>query len=565
MAFSRPPAAPRRLRDDNQRAVNVIDELERGRERYAGAAWRKAYESLASADRAQPLGAQDLELMATSAYMLGREDEYFRALERAHRAHLEAGEELRAARSAFWIGVNLARQGEMGRAGGWLGRAQRIVERQKRDCVERGYLLIPAVFQHEAAGEWEAAAATASSAAEIGERFGDSDLFGLAAHEQGHILIRQGRVGDGLRLLDEAMVAALAEELSPIVTGIVYCGVILACQEAYELGRAQEWTAALTQWCERQPDLVAFTGRCRVHRAEILQLRGTWPDALEEARRAEERSTAGNNPLAAGEAAYLQGEVHRLRGEPAAAEDAYKEASRCGRAPQPGLALLRLAEGKGDAAVAAIRRAVDETAERLRRARLLPTYVEIMLAVGDVTEARSACVELEETATQQGGAMLGAMAASARGAVELAEGNAPAALVALRRAWQTWQDLEAPYEVARVRVLVGLACRSLGDEEAAALELETARDTFAELEAAPDLARIDSLIEAPPRGDAHGLTTRELEVLRHVASGKSNREIASALVISEHTVARHVQNIFAKLGVSSRTAASAYAFEHDLA
>jgi len=521
-----------------------------------------AYKWLSQADQAAPLGAEDLELLATSAYMMGRDDEWMSVLERAHHLYADAGEALRAVRCAFWVGINLALRGEVGPATGWLGRAQRLLEREGRDCVERGYLLLPVVFQHEATGDWEAACATAADAAEIGERFGDRDLFALAVHEQGQILVTHGRVKEGLGLLDEAMVAVTAGELSPIVTGLVYCGVIASCQEVYELRRAQEWTAALTQWCEQQPDLVAFTGRCLLHRAEIMQLRGGWQDALEEARRACQRQ--GMSQAGAAQAFYRQGEVHRLQGEFAAAEEAYREASRCGWEPQPGLALLRLAQGRGDAAAAAIRRAVGETAEGLKRAGLLPAYVEILLAVGDAEEKRSACCELEEIAEGYESGMLGAMAAHARGAVDLAGGDARAALVALRHAWQVWQELKAPYEAARVRVLVGLACRALGDDDTAALELEAARGVFEELGAAPDLARVDALTRRAASGETHGLTPRELEVLRLVAAGNSNREIASALVISEHTVARHLQNIFAKLGLSSRTAASAFAFEHDL-
>jgi DNA-binding CsgD family transcriptional regulator len=496
--------------------------------------------------------------------MLGRDDEYLSALERAHRAYLDGGEALRAVRCAFWVGMNLTLRGEMGHATGWLGRAQRLVEREEGDCVERGYLLVPVMLRHEATGDWEAAYATAADAVEIGERFDDPDLISLAVHEQGCALIQQGRVEEGLGLLDEAMVTVTAGEVSPIVTGIVYCSVIMGCQEVYALHRAQEWTAALTQWCEQQPDMVAFSGRCMVHRAEIMELHGAWREALEEARRAHQRCVQGKNRAAAAQAFYRQGEVHRLRGEFAAAEEAYREASRCGFEPQPGLALLRLAQGNDDAAAAAIRRAVGETTEPLKRTRLLPAYVEIMLAVGDAQEARGACRELEEISAVYESAMLGAMAAQARGTVDLAEGNARTALPALRRAWQVWQELEVPYEVARVRVILGLACRALGDDDTAALELEAARDVFAQLESAPGLARVDSLARRAPSVDAHGLTPRELQVLRLVAAGKTNKAIAAELVLSERTVDRHVSNIFTKLHVSSRAAATAYAYKHQL-
>jgi ATP/maltotriose-dependent transcriptional regulator MalT len=452
----------------------------------------------------------------------------------------------------------------MGRASGWLGRAQRQVERDGRDCVEQGYLLLPVMLQHAATGDYEAAYRTGADAVEFGERFGDADLVALAVQEQGNALVKQGRVEEGLGLLDEAMVAVTVGELSPIVTGLVYCSVIDGCHEAYALRRAQEWTAALTAWCEQQPDMVAFTGRCLVHRAEIMHLHGAWQDALEEARRAGERLAQGTSRAATAQAFYQQGEVHRLQGEFAAAEEAYRDASRCGGQPQPGLALLRLAQGNDDAAAAAIRRVVGETTEPLKRARLLPAYVEIMLSVGDVQEARSACRELEEIQEGDEGGMLGAMVAYARGAVDLAEGDARAALVALRHAWETWQELEAPCEAARASVLVGLACRALGDDDTAALELEAARGVFAQLGASPDLARVDALVPSAPSSDAHGLTPRELQVLRLVAAGATNKAIAAELVLSQRTVDRHVSNIFTKLRVSSRAAATAYAYEHQL-
>ena len=544
--------------------VDAMHELEQGREAYARRAWRDAYESLSDADQAAPLGAEDLELLATSAYMVGHDNEYLSDLERAHHVYADAGEALRAVRCAFWVGINLARRGEMGRASGWLGRSQRLLDREEHDCVEHGYMLLPAMFQQEATGDHDAAVATAAKAAQIGERFDDPDLFALAVHSQGQLLVTQGRVEAGLGLLDEAMVAVTAGELSTIVGGLVYCGVILGCQEAYEVRRAREWTAALTRWCEAQPDMVAFTGTCLVHRAEILQLHGAWPDALEEARRAGERCVDAENQAGAAEAVYRQGDVHRLRGDFAAAEAAYREASRGGREPQPGLALLRLAQGDNDAAAAAIRRVAGETTERPKRAGLLPAYVEIMLGAADVEEARGACRELEEIAGGYESDMLTAIATQARGAVDLASGDAPAALVALRHASRVWRELEAPYEGARARVLVGLACRAVGDDDAAAMELDAARGVFSDLGAAPDLAWIQSHSHSARPSDAHGLTQRELQVLRMVSAGETNKAIAAELVLSERTVDRHVSNIFAKLGVSSRAAATAFAYEHQL-
>jgi DNA-binding CsgD family transcriptional regulator len=558
------PEATRSRHSRSGDAVDTAGRLERGRQAYVGRAWRDAYESLSLADQLAPLCAEDLDLLATSASMLGHDAAYVEILERAHHAYLDAGEALRAVRCAFWVGTHLAIRGEMGGATGWLGRAKRLVELEQRECVERGYLLVPQMMGQEAAGDYEAAYATAVEAAGIGEYFGDRDLRALALHEQGRILAKQGSVASGLELLDEVMVAVISGELSPIVTGLIYCSVIEGCQQVYELGRASEWTAALTRWCDEQPDMVSFTGRCLVHRAEIMQLHGAWPEALEEARRAGQRFAQVMNPVSAGEASYRQGEIHRLRGDLVSAEDAYREASRCGWEPQPGLALLRLAQGDKAAASASIRRVVGEATERLRRAGLLPTHVAIMLAVGDTDEARRACLELEEINEGYRSAMLGAMASHARGALALADGDAWAALVALRRACQVWQELAAPYECARARVLVGMACRALADEDTAALELEAARGVFAQLGAAPDLAHVDSLVPGASPRATHGLSPRELQVLRLIAAGDTNKAIATALFLSERTVDRHVSNILAKLRVASRAAATAYAYEHQL-
>jgi DNA-binding NarL/FixJ family response regulator len=538
-------------------ARDRADELERGREAYARRAWHEAHDRLSGVHEQEPLDAQDLELLATAAFMIGRDDDCVGWLERAHQRHLEDGETLRAVRCAAWIVLNLATRGAIGPATGWLGRAQRLAA-PEGECAERGFLLLPGVFQQEAAGDFAAAAGVADEAVRIGEQYGDRDLFALAVQAKGYMLIKNGQVREGLALLDEGMVAVTAEELSPIVTGIVYCGVILACQEVYEVRRAREWTRALADWWATQPEMVAFTGRCLVHRAEVMQLGGAWRDALEEARRAGERFVEVGNP-AAGLACYRQAELLRLQGDFVEAEKAYREASAFGWEPQPGLAQLRLAQGRTDAAVAAIRRAESSATAPLDRARILPAFVEIMLTAGDVDSARQACLELEELATRYESAMLAAMVAHARGAVHLAEGEPREALVALRSAGETWRALDAPYEIARTRVLVGDACRQVGDEEAAAMEHDTARRIFERLGAKPDLARFEQ-----PTNVGHGLSRREVEVLRLVAAGKTNREIAASLVISEHTVARHLQNIFAKLGLSSRAAATAFAFEHDL-
>ncbi len=541
--------------------VQAAGDLAQGRESCARRAWADAHAALSRADASEPLQAADLELLATAAYMLGRDDGFVAALERAHRAHLDADEIPRAVRCAFWIGITLMLRGHSARATGWFGRAERLLGREERDCVERGYLLIPLGLAHGAAGDWDAAYATAAETAAIAERFGDRDLLALAVQDQGCSMIRRGQGAEGVRLLDEAMVAATAGELSPIVTGLVYCSVITFCQEICDLRRAQEWTAGLARWCEEQPDMVAHTGQCLVHRAEILQVHGAWPDALNEARRAAERFARARNETAAGHALYRQGEIHRMTGDFDAAEDAYRTASRHGFEPQPGLALLRLAQGNSDAAATAMRRLLTETPDRLSRARLLPAYVDAMLAAGDVESARTGCRELAEIAAERESAMLDALVAQSRGAVELAEGEPGRALLSLRRACESWHELDAPYEIARVRVLLGQACRALGDEEAATLELDAARAVFERLGAVHEVSRLTGLTAKAPAG---GLTARELQVLRLVAAGATNKAIAAELVLSERTVDRHVSNILAKLRVSSRSAATAFAYEHEL-
>jgi DNA-binding CsgD family transcriptional regulator len=542
----------------------VLNAIEQGREAVARRAWARAFRAFVKADHGCPLGAEDLEHLAVAAYMLGRNQDHFECMKRAEREHRNAGNLLRAARCAFWAGINLAMRGRASHAAGWFGRAQRLADRGRRDSVEHGYLLIPTLLKHAGERDWRGVAEVGKRAERIAERHGEADLFALAAHERGHALIRLSRVEEGLRLMDEVMVSVAADELSPVVTGLVYCSVIAYCHELFQLSRAQAWTQALSGWCERQPEMMAHTGQCLLHRAEVMQLRGDWRMALQEAQRAKTKFAKAAHSSAAAYALYRQGEVQRLQGRFDKAEAAYREAARSGYEPQPGLALLRLAQGRTTAAASAIRRALAETTDPVRRAKLLPASVEIFLGEGSIEQARDACSEIEKSSRDSGSTLLDALSAHSRGALELAEEKPDSALGTLRRAFQVWRDLEVPYEAARVRVLIAKACRILGDEETAALELDAARRAFSELRAAPDLAQVSALARGAMSRSEHGLTKRELEVLRHVASGRSNKAIARDLALSSRTVDRHLSNLFDKLGVSSRSAATAFAYRHGL-
>ena len=537
------------------------DIRERGRDCYQTRRWKDAFAALSQADRIEPLDAQDLWFLAWSAHLSGRDDDFAQAMGRAHRAYLDAGEPLAAARCAGWLGAILELNGEAGPGAGWLSRAERIIERECVDCPERGFLILMSAFEYADAGEPDAMLSTATQAFEIAERFGDANIAATALALQGRARLARGEIKAGLAMLDEAMVSVTSDELLPVVTGLIYCNVIDACQEVYDLRRSQEWTSALTRWCDGQPDLVPYAGQCLVHRSELLQLRGEWPRALDEATRACVRLTG--RPAVA-DAHYQLAEMHRLRGEFVEAEQAYRRVGEFGRQPQPGLALLRLAEGRLNVAAAAINRVLDETSDRIARCRLLPAYVEIMVVTHEVAAARTAADELFKINETLEAPFLRASAAHAQGAVSLAEGDPAGALILLRRALSVWGKLDAPYESARARVLVGLACRALGDFDSAEIELDAACQVFQRLGATPDVDRVRKLARSGEPSSRSGLTAREVQVLSLVAAGRTNREISSTLMISEHTVARHLQNIFSKLGVSSRTAAAAFAHEHSI-
>lgn len=535
--------------------------VKEGRRAVEAREWRRAHGALTAARLEGSLGPPDLWRLAVAAYLVGEEADFVDALQDAHHAWLDAGDVLEAVRAAFWLGQHLASRGEMARASGWFGRTARLVDERQAEGAAQGYALLTTGHRQLMEDRLEESAQTSARAGEIGRRCRERDLTAMGTHMQGRALLRLGRLREGVSLLDEAMVAVAGDELSPVATGLIYCSVLSACREIHDLHRASEWTTALSDWCAGQPDMIAYTGPCLVSRAEIMQQRGEWSRAVEEAQMAADRFARGSGPGSAGPALYQKGEIHRLRGEHAAAEEAYRAAAAAGREPQPGLALLRLAQGAGDAAVAAIRRCLAEARPPLSRARLLPAFIEILVARGELDDAWGACEELDGIAATWPGPALEAVAAQARGATLLARGDAQGALPQLRRACRAWVALDAPYEAARVRVLLAAACEAHGDIDGAALERVTARAAFERLGAAPELERMGTA----RGGTAHGLTPREREVLRWLATGRTNRAIGETLHISEKTVARHVANIYGKLGVSSRAAATAYAYEHDLA
>jgi tetratricopeptide (TPR) repeat protein len=348
--------------------------------------------------------------------------------------------------------------------------------------VEHGQLHVALARAARGSGEFDAELAHARKAISIGRSFGDCDLVALGQYIEGRLLVKQGAVKDGMAILDDAMLAAVQGELGPMATGQVYCNVIAACQELGDLPRAAEWTEALRVWSRSQPVSV-FPGLCRVHRAEVMHLRGEWSEAEEEARQA-----CGDllevMPAFAGEGFYEVGEVRRRLGELADAETAFRRASELGRVPQPGLALVRLAQGKPDSAVTGMRAALLQETNRLTRGKLLPAQVEIAIATGDVAAAEAAAAELEAIAADYGSAVLEAASIASRGAVELAQSDASAAVRSLANAWRLWQEAACPFEAAESRRMLGLAHRALGDEEGAELAIAAARSVFEELGAA---------------------------------------------------------------------------------
>jgi DNA-binding CsgD family transcriptional regulator len=539
--------------------VGVVDELEQARSDYERGDWVAAldiWSDLALED----MSADDLHAAGLAAYLLGRRDSAVDFHQRGFVLYQQAGAVAGSMRCCFHLALTFGSSGAHALESGWITRAERLLDDVDEDAVEHGYVALLNMYRHLEVGDLPSATAAAEAATVVGRRHRDADLIALGLSCQGRLAMYAGRIAAGLALLDEAMAGAAARELTPVVFGDVYCTAIEGCQEIGELGRVAEWTSALHRWCLAQPGLVAFTGQCSVHRGQLMRVHGAWSAALDEFASAIERYRQVGIVAAVGLAEYEQGDVLRQRGEYGAAEAAYERASEHGYDPQPGRALLWLARGSTDAAVAAVRRLLTEASDPVSQCRLLPPAVDVLVSAGVLDDARAVVARLEEIAVQVGTPSLQAYAALASGTTDLASGDATGALPQLRRARRLWTHARNPYEVARVRLVTGRALVALGDAESARQELETALATFRQLGATPAADAAERLLGR--NGHPGGLTAREVEVLRLVASGRSNLQIAQALVLSEKTVARHLSNIFVKLQVGSRTAAAAYAFEH---
>jgi ATP/maltotriose-dependent transcriptional regulator MalT len=536
----------------------TIDELLQAREAYDRRDWADALDRLRGVGS---LGADDTLALATSAYLTGDVDEAVRALQRGYQDTIKSADSMGAVRFAFWLALILNVRGEFAVGGGWVARTQRLLENQPADLPERAYVLVHEFYQHLAHSNFAAAAETATRLVESARRFGNHDLVALGLMCQGRMTLYSGQVQAGLALLDEAMVGISAGEVSPIIAGMVYCSMIEACQEVSDFSRAASWTSALTRWCDTQPGLVPYTGQCSLHRGQIMRLHGAYDAALAEFALAQRRYQLEGTAAPAALALTEQGDVLRIQGRLDEAEASYRQAAELGHEPQPGLALSWLARGRTAAAVSAMRRVLAEAVGPVRRSWMLPAGVEIMVAAELLEDARHSAEELSEIALAFGNPAVRGMAAYAAANVALASGKVEDALGRARESSRLWGDIGSPYEAARARVLVARALRDLGDHDSAAGELAVARRAFAELGAAPAVDDLDGLLARPRPG---GLTEREVEVLRLVAEGRSNHDIARALVLSPKTVERHLSNIFTKLDVPSRTAAAAYAHEHGL-
>jgi DNA-binding CsgD family transcriptional regulator len=533
------------------------DALAAARDALARHDWDRAYEATAAALGAPTLEAERLDMRAEAAWWLGRLDECIAAREDAYRLFDEAGEHRRAGRCAVALWEHHVMRIRPAVAGGWLRRARRSLEGDEH-CIEYGGLILREAEVAHGGGELDRAAALTAEAVQLGRSLRSADLEAEALQARGRVLIDQGDINDGLGHLDEAMLFAVEGRLSSYSTGKVYCSLISACEQVGDLDRAAEWTEATMNWAQQHPFAI-FPGICRVHRAVVLKQRGSLAEAEREAAQACEElrgSHIGNSA-----AAYAEvGDIRRRLGELERAEQAFDKALELQGRPCAALSLLRLAQGRIDTAMSIIEGCLRGTSNALARADVLPIYVHVAVAAGDLDGAAEALAELEEIAARFGMPILRTSALATKGRLELAR-NDPAACSTLQAALEGWQALDVPYEVATVRTLLGQALRERGDEAAAAESFAEAARLFDHIG-----ARLDARAATGDTRSAlpAGLTEREVEVLRLVAAGLTNNDIATQLYLSVKTVSRHLSNIFTKIGVTSRAGATAFAFEHGL-
>ncbi|MCU1427651.1 MAG: LuxR family transcriptional regulator [Actinomycetia bacterium] len=537
------------------------DGLAPGAEALARHDWAAAYDQLQAVGVAD-LDADAFDRLAEAAWWLSRIDECIGARDAAFHAYQARGETLRAAQCAVWLFEHHCFKAQPSIAGAWLRRARRAIG-DDHDCVEYGNLLLREAELLHSSGALAEATVLATEAVELGRRLRSEELEALALQTAGRLAIDRGVPDDGLKQLDEAMLFAIEGRLSPYATGKIYCSLISACDELGDVARAAEWTAATTTWSQQHP-LAVFPGLCRVHRAQILGWQGAWEEAVLEAHRAcEELETVNVGNAAMGWAEI--GDIRRRLGDLDAAEDAFRRAEELSGRPHPGIALLRLAQGRVPAAQAAVARALqDESWNRLARARVLPARVQISIAAGDLDEAASACDELGAIARDYASPMHEASAMTSRGRLALARGECDEACRSLHAAVELWLALEVPYEAATARLLLGQSCRQASDEDSAMAALSAAVKTFDELGAILDAQHTRVLSKASGATVPGGLTSREVEVIALVAEGRTNKDIAVVLGLSIKTVARHLENIFLKLGVSTRSSATAFAIANGL-
>lgn len=530
--------------------------LGRAWELHRASRWEEACTEYAAADAEDPLAVEDLEAFAEAAQVTARGDEAVNLLRRVFDVRVSAGHLDEAAQAAFWIWWVLLNNNDTVEAGGWLKQASRILGPAMATSL---WLRIPDAMFQEASGNRAHAGELLGAIVDEGQ----GEVVPWALCMWGQILIDDGRLQDGLDRLDEAMAVLHGKGLSPRVTPWIYCAAVRGCCLARDFARARAWNQSMAGWLDSLNSVGgAYLGNCRIYRSRLMLLNGAWPDALDEIVEVC-ADLDGYTGWISGHAFYQLAEVQRQRGEWEAAEDAYRRAAEHGCPTQPGLALLRLAQGDLDAASAGVRRALTEVTARPDRIDLLKAAVTIHLGKGNIEAARDAVTELDEIAGEPTSSPIEAERSAAKGALALSQGDPGGALPFLRRAAGIWQEQDLPYETAKLNVLIGQACRALDDDDGAQLEFSAARETFERLGARPDLNQLDKVVAATVAGsETHALSPREVEVLRLIARGKANRAIANELHLSERTVHRHVSNILTKLGVDSRTAAVTYGIKH---